>query len=130
MFTKDNKNFGIELIKFYKEFLLGTAKSVKILADIEKKYPDSYKIIRELKDDPKAIIELSDSIPDDVKMVLFSIFVEASTLGQRMNRLFDLSKKEKEELSKDLEKFSDKVEKELDKLIKNAESKRTKGSVN
>ena len=54
------KEFGLALIGFYKEFLLGTSKSVQLLAGIEKRYPKEYEIIKQLKDDPQAISELSE----------------------------------------------------------------------
>lgn len=115
-----DKEFGIELIRFYKEFLLGTSKSVEILAEIERKHPKEYQIIRELKDDPKAIILLTDKLPDDVRKTLLSIMVESSVLAQRMNMLFELSQSDKEKLSKDIKTFSEKVEKDLTEMIKNA----------
>lgn len=111
------KKFGIELIKFYKEFLTGSSGAVKTLANIEKEYPKEYKIVKELKDDPNAIVQLSDKLPDDVKNILFSIIIESSVLGGKMNRLFDLSQKEKEELAKRIDEFATKIETELTKLV-------------
>ena len=115
--TARSKKFGIELIQFYKEFLLGTSKAVELLAKIEKKYPTEYRVMKELKDDPKAIAKLSTDLPDDVKTVFFSIVMESSMLGERMNKLFDLDKKAKEQLSKDIKGFAERVEKEIGELI-------------
>jgi len=113
------KEFGLELIKFYKGFLLGSSDAVKSLAKIEKKYPNEYKILKELKDDPKVIVQLANKLPEDVRNVLFSIIVESSALGEKMNRLFDLSQKEKEKLAKEIDDFANRVEKDLNKLIEN-----------
>jgi vacuolar-type H+-ATPase subunit I/STV1 len=110
------KKFGYELIKFYKGFLLGSSDAVKTLAKIEKNYPKEYMILKELKDDPKAIIQLSNKLPDNVRNVLFSIIIESSTFGERMNRLFDLTQKQKEDLAKEIDDFAERVEKELNEL--------------
>ncbi len=122
MAEEKTKEFGIELIKFYKEFLLGSSKAVELLASIEHKYPKNYKIIRELKDDPKAIVALSSNMSNEVKTVLFSIFVEASTLATRMNKLFDLSEAEKKTLAKDINTFADRIETQLSGLVDDAET--------
>ncbi|MCD6229973.1 MAG: hypothetical protein J7K00_04160 [Candidatus Diapherotrites archaeon] len=111
------EEFGIEMIKFYKEFLIGSSKSVELLANIEKKFPKEYEVIKELKDDPKVLVSLSSEVPDNVKTVLFSVLVEASLLGSRMNKLFDLTNEEKETLATDIDKFAKKIEKELGGLI-------------
>jgi DNA repair ATPase RecN len=112
------KEFGLSLIQFYKEFLLGTAKSVSLLAEIEKKYPEQYQTIKELKDDPKAITQLSEKMPEEVKTFLYSTIIETSTLGSRMNRLFDLTQVEKEKLSKDMCDFAERFEKKVNELAK------------
>jgi len=116
MDEKDIKEFGGYLINFYKEFLLGTSKSVEILAKIEKEYPEEYKILKDIKDDPTVIAKLSDKIPDDVKTILYSIIVESSALAEKMNKVFELSQEDKESLAKDIRKFSERVNNELKKL--------------
>lgn len=114
------KEFALELIKFYKEFLIGSSEAVSILAKIEKKYPKEYEILKELKDDPRAITELTKKMSNEEREVFLLIVVEASALGQKINKLFDLTQKEKENLAKEIEDFANRVEKKLSGLIKNA----------
>ncbi len=116
MDEKDIKEFSGYLINFYKEFLLGTSKSVEILAKIEKEYPEEYKMLKELKDDPAAIAKLSDKIPDDVRTVFYFIVMESSGLAERMNKVFELSQEDKVILAKDIRKFSERVKNELNRL--------------
>jgi len=118
MFDREKK-FTLDLIKFYKGFLLGSAESVGMLAKIEKKYPKEYKLLKEVKDDPTAITELTKKMNDKEKDVFILTVVEASQLGQKMNKLFDLSQKDKESLAKEIEIFAEKVEVKLKDLVKN-----------
>lgn len=109
--------FGIALIKYYKSFLTGTSEAIKELAEIQSKYKKEYAIIRELKDDPRVFVKLSDDMPPEVKQVLFSIIIEASLIGEKANKLYDLSPQEQQKLADSMVQFGNKVEVELNKLI-------------
>ncbi len=116
----DEKKFALELIRFYKEFLLGSSKSVVILADMEKKYPEQYQRLKQTKDNPQRLIELTIQMPDEVKETFLLIIVEGSVIGQKMNRLFDLSQDEKEKLAKEIEDFASRVDTKLKALVRDA----------
>jgi len=124
MVSKKKRNKGdafiLDLIKFYGDFLVGTSNAVKTLADIERKYPTEYKILRVSKDNPDLILQLGEKLPETEKYVLFSIMVKSSNLGSRANKLFDLSQKEKLKLVRDMKKFSQEVQRDITKLVGNA----------
>lgn len=118
MTSEEDKNrFGIELIKFYKEFLLGSSKAVLQLAKIEQDFPEQYKVIRSLKDDPEAIFEMTTKLPSEVKDTLILVIVKSSAIGRKMNQLFDLNVEQKKELASEIEKFSTDVENKLGGLV-------------
>lgn len=121
MTDKKTKEFGIKLIEFYKEFLLGTAKSVKILSEIQDKYGEQYEILNSVKDDPLAINEIASKLDSEQKDALFYVVLGASGLAVRLNKLFELSQEQKEKLSNDIETFSKEVEVKLKKLIEDGE---------
>jgi hypothetical protein len=116
MSSNEQVKFGKELIVFYKEFLLGSSKAVEQLAQIQKEYPEQYKIIREMKDDPEMIEQITMNLSEDVKDTLLLVIVKASTIGKRMNNLFELNSDEQKKLSEDIKKFSEYVEKRISDL--------------
>jgi len=116
MAAKTKSNFSKELIKFYTEFLVGSANAIATLAKIEKDYPKEYKLFRELKDDPITFSRLT-KMPEEIKDAFLIIILEGSSIGQRANKLFDLSRKEKEDLVKDMREFAKKVEDRLGTLL-------------
>ncbi len=112
----NEKEFGIELIKFYKGYLVGSAEAIESLAKIEKEYPKEYKIVKRIKDDPSAIMQLTDEISEDAKQILFFIMIRASSIGTKINNVFDLTQKEKEKLAKNIRVFSETVEEKLTEM--------------
>lgn len=111
------KKFGFALINFYKEFLLGSSKAVGQLSNIQKEFPEHYKVMKELKDDPQAIEEITSGLPEEIKDTLLLIIIKASAIGKRMNNLFDLSIDEQKKLSEDINKFAEDVEKRMGALL-------------
>lgn len=115
--SKIDLKFVKELIEFYRGFVTGSSKSIRILAEIEEKYPKQYRIINEIRWDPESVEKLMEELTDNQKELFFNIFIKASILGQRLNRLFELTIDEKKKLADDLDKFSEEVEKKLTKII-------------
>jgi predicted flavoprotein YhiN len=112
------KEFGLELIKFYKSYLTGSADAIESLAIIEKKYPKEYKLVKQTKDDPSAIMQLTNELSDEAKETFLYIMIRASSLGSKLNNVFDLSQQDKEKLAKDIREFSLTVEKKITGLSK------------
>jgi len=110
------KKFVRELIEFYKDFVKGSAKAVRTLADIQKKYEEEYETFVDLKEDPAQIEDLMKELSSEEKEVILLMLIKASSLGKRMNKLFDLPVEEKERLADDLDKFAEFAEKKLKEL--------------
>jgi len=115
---KRMNDFGIKLIEFYKEFLLGTAKSVKILSEIQAEFGAEYETLSSVKDDPLAVNEVASKLEPKQREALFYVVLGASGLAVRLNKLFELSETEKRKLSTDITAFSKEVEAKLKKMIK------------
>ena len=105
--------FADEIIKFYKSFIVSSASAIQILARIQKNFPDQYKVMNELKDDPSVIEQLTVKMTPKQVETLLLIIMKASNLGRRSQNLFDLSVEEKEKLVKDLRDFARYVENAL-----------------
>ena len=116
--VKRSREFTLELIKFYKSFIGSSSDAIKILVNIQKNYENEYKIMEELKDDPTILDELTNKLSPEEKNALILVFVKASGIGRKMNKLFELSVNEKEALIDELNKFAEFVEKTLKELIK------------
>jgi len=110
---ENQEKFGEELIIFYKEFLLGSSKAVEQLAQIQKDFPKQYELIKQMKDDPEMIEQITVGLSEEVKDTLLLVIVKASSMGKRMNNLFDLSADEQKTLAEDIQKFSIYVEKRM-----------------
>lgn len=110
--------FLIELIKFFKSSICGTADSVKTLATIEEKFPDQYKNLSESKMDPSQIDKLMGKMSPEDKDTFLIIFARASYIAPKLNKLFDLSLEEKKELTETINKYASFVEEKLTALVK------------
>jgi len=119
--VKEEKNredkFLIELVSFYTKSLGEAASSVLILKKIQSDFPDKYKDLIELQEDPSALIEISNKMDPELSKILIELMVKASTLSRRVNKLFELSVDEKDKLAEDLRTFSKSMENNI-KLLK------------
>ena len=105
---KNNSDkFFSRLVDFYQESLSGAADMVDTLAGIEETFPNEYKTLKGIKDDPDAINKMLTKAPQEIKDKLIVVMFKAGNLTQRINKLFDLSASEKRQLAKDLRKFSE-----------------------
>jgi len=103
---EDTKKFFEDLIKFYMASVLGTAKSVATLVEIEKKFPNNYLKLKEATFDPEKIDEILTSMSDEEKETFLLIFTRASIISRKLNELFDLNLEEKEKLVKEIRAFA------------------------
>ena len=118
---KRRKEFARKLIEFYKSTIISSIDAIKILTEIQRKFPKEYEIVEELKDDPSIVDQLTDVLPQEEKDALILIFVKASYIGRKMKKLFDLTVEEKEKLIKDLEEFAKFTEKKMKESLKRKE---------
>ena len=115
---KREEKFVLELIEYLEFSIIGTADSVKKLAQIEKNYKKEYDIYRKSKLDPAQLDTLIKNASPELKNTLLIIFAKSSYIAPKLNKVFDLSLEEKEELSKTMEEFGKFVKAELKKLVK------------
>lgn len=108
--------FVDELIKFYATYVASSADAVDILAGIQEKFPEEYKMINDLKDDPTLIEEITSKMSDEVKNAVLLGLLKASSLGRRLNTLFELTAYEKKKLAKELREFAEDIKKDLEKI--------------
>ena len=65
-----NKTFIIALSKFYKSFLTDTIRSIELLKNIQKEYPEDYKKWVQIQKDPSALLELSNSLDEESRKTI------------------------------------------------------------
>ena len=53
MATDEELNFTKELILFYKQFVAGNVEAIRLLADIQEKYPKQYQNIQQIQNNPE-----------------------------------------------------------------------------
>jgi len=119
---KENNKFFVDLIGFYSSFLKGNSKAIKKLADIQDNYPDIYKIIDDLKDNPSLIEEISEKLTSEQKDILIKFILKSSMLNRKLQNLFECSADEKRKLADELEKFGESFEQDMKKIIDKKES--------
>lgn len=112
--SKDERFFK-ELVLFYKESLENITQSIKRLANIQKDFPDHYETFKKLQKNPELLFKLKDKLPQDEQGILLEVFLRASTLGQRLNLLNELTYREKMILIKDINEFAKVIGKRLNK---------------
>jgi len=113
---EDAKEFVSDLITFLKGSIIGTSDSFGALIEIERKHPDLYNILRSVKMDYESMDDVLDNLNEKQRDVLMLIFFKTSSLGKKMNRLFDLTLEEKIKLVSDLKDFSEFVNKKLKEM--------------
>ena len=113
--------FMIELIKFFKGSVCGTADSVKTLAKIQENFPEEYKDLQASRMDPTQMEEIMENIPKEDRDILLLVYVKMSYIAPRMTKLYDLSVKDKNILAADMEEYGAFVESELKKLVSKIE---------
>jgi len=112
--------------KFYGEYFLSTAKAVELLADIQKEFKEDYDKIRKFSEDPDAINEIIDKLPEEKQALLLKLLLRAGKFGKSMINLFDSKEEEKRKLAKELKDFGENIAKELQKTIKENELNKNK----
>ena len=111
-----DKNFLISLVEFYKETLGDASKTVRLLMNIQKKFPEQYQLLLDLQNDPSKILEITKQMNAEVSHIMINLFVQASILSNKVNRLFEISIEEKGILANDLEKFASEIIDSIKKL--------------
>ena len=127
METEQELNFAKDLILFYKEFTAGNAKAITLLADLQEKYPEQYKRLQEVNNNPETISDMALGLPSEAKDAILLILLKASKIGRKSIRLFDMNISEQREYAKELVEYAEFVERkanELDELRK----KQTQGN--
>lgn len=114
---KDTKKFVQDLITFYKSYISGSTESIRLLAEIQEKFPDEYTLLLEIKNDPTRIEQITEELTEDEKGMLIMIFIRASELGRKIYNLFESSAEEKRKLANDLDNFSVYVDKKLTEFL-------------
>lgn len=117
--TKERKReFTIELIKFFKSSVCGTADSINTLAKIQDKFPEEYKEFREVRVNPMNVDKFMEKLSQEEKDTFLIIFARASYIAPRLNKLFESTLAEKKQLAEDINSFAEFVESKLTKLVK------------
>ena len=112
-----DNSFVLDLIEFHKIFLTDASKSISKLAEIQKKYPEEYSDLVKMQKDPSYLLKLSEKLDDESRKILIDSFIRASTLSTKLMMLYELSYEEKQELIKEIEKFSESMQNSI-KLLK------------
>ena len=94
---------------FYSAFLTSNSKSIEVLAELQKKFPNEYNQLKQMQSDPSIALEGLDGMDDEEKDQLITIFVRVATLERKMLRLFDSTPDQKIELVKELNDFISKL---------------------
>lgn len=103
------------LITFYGKFFTGTSDAVDTLIDIEKNYPDEYKIIKDFGDNPDAIGGLIEELSLEKQSLLLKLLLKSGKFARDFANLLNLNEEEKRKLSKDLKSFAEEIKGEAKK---------------
>ncbi len=114
--AEDKKAFLENLLGFYKASVMGTAESVKRLAEIEENFPENYGKFKEATFDPENIENIMTSMTEQEKEIFLIIFTKASIIAKKLNQLFEISIEEKKKLAKEIEDFMNYTEKKMREL--------------
>ncbi len=117
-----DNSFFVDFTDFYSLFLKGNSMAIRKLADIQDKYPDAYKIIDELKDNPNLIEEISEKLTSEQKDILINFILKSSMLNRKLQNLFECSADEKRKLADEIEKFGESFEPDMKKVVDKKES--------
>ena len=117
---KGKESFAVLVTRFYSEYLLGSTDSVKILAEIHKRYEKEHELMKKAhKDndyDLPYIINKFDDLSEKAKNNLLLIIYKGSYLSKRLNKLFELTSVEKLELADDMIEFKEYAEEKIKEL--------------
>lgn len=120
MLSRNNnksEKFGIDFIKFFKNFVNSASKSLRELAEIQKNYPKEYMQFKEFQMDPTLMIKLFDEMDPNIRVRLIAILITSLSLSQKVNtNIFNLSAKEQIALAKEIEAFMKLAEKNLQEI--------------
>lgn len=114
--AEDEKVFLEDLINFYKASVMGTAESVKKLAEIEENFPITYGKFKKATFDPENIESIMTSMTEEQKEIFLIIFTKVSFIAKKLNQLFEMPVDEKKKLAKEIEDFMRYMEKKLSEL--------------
>lgn len=103
----EGENFITLFAKFYKEYFSASSDSIKLLADIQKKYPEQYDSIKKFSTDPQAIESIINELSPEDQSVLLKILLKAGIFGRKIALIFDLSPDEKIKLAAEMEDFAE-----------------------
>ena len=106
------ENFINLFAKFYEEYFGSSSKAIRLLADIQKNYPEQYESIKKFSTDPQAIDKLITEMKEEQQALLLKLLLKAGTFGRRIALLFELSVEEKKKLADEMEAFIKSITKE------------------
>ena len=103
---EDKKEFFKELKGFYVDFVGNGAKSVRKLAEIQKKYSWLYQRFCEtVKISDDYFMEFCDEFPVEERDEVLLMLIKMGFLGRKINKLFELKYEEQKKLAKEMEDF-------------------------
>lgn len=114
--NSSQQEFATDIIKFFDASIKNGSAPIRILADIQEKFPEKYGVMLKLREDPSLITD-NDSIPEQVKSTMLLIILKASKLGAESQRVYEMSVKEKKEFANKLDEFSTFIKSKLEELI-------------
>lgn len=98
--------FTKTLVNFYVEFYNGLENSINILSKIQKKYKSEYKELKKIQNQSTEIYNLIDRFDEEDKKIILDLLLRANLLQAKISKLFDLSVKEQEKLSKEIGEYT------------------------
>lgn len=105
------------LLDYYKSFVGDSSKSVRKLAQLQKRYPRIYDDFKESQADPTTILEMTEKLTGEKKAILFELIFRMSYLARRAINVINLDIKQQEKLADDLEEFAKDMDTKLRSLI-------------
>ena len=94
-----------QLLKFYTNSLVSLSEAISILADIEDENKELYLKLIATRDNPILLLDQISDLTSEQRDTMILIFTKLSLLGEKSNRLFELTVDEKRGLSKEIRDF-------------------------
>ncbi len=116
------QEFVTYIITFFDASVASGATPIRVLADIQEKFPEQYAVMLKIREDPSLITD-NDSIPEKVKSTMLLIVLKASKLGSESQRVYEMSVKEKRDLADKLEEFSKFIKEKVADLAEPSDKK-------
>jgi len=110
------KEMKKEIATFAEAFILylkNMGKFAKKIGEIEKEYPEAFKIMEELSS-PQTLAEFVKKAPPEIVVKIFGFFLRASALSAKMKKgMLELTADEKIELGNEMIKLANDLSKSM-----------------